>query len=345
MTAANQAGVVRTGESRLSTGRRAAPIIVLLLLAPVVVDVLFGAIQITTLVALVPTIPTYGCAALLIRGVVRTRRNRWPVIVLLGVAYAIAEECLIVQTSLAPLPGAHADYGRAAGVNWPYLIWALGYESVWSILLPIQLTELIFPRRRRDPWLGSRGLAIVGGVLVLGAVVAWHTWTRVVRPTLHEPSYAPPVTTLAIALGVVAVLVCASLWLPYGRLRADARDPTAPAPWLVGVLGLALGVPWFLLTVTLPALGAWALRLPAVIPIVAALVVAGIAALATAHWTASAGWTDSHRLALITGALVASMGIGFIENDIVGPMNLIGKIVLDLAALALLAVLSLRQRK
>jgi hypothetical protein len=50
-----------------------APGVFLLGCAPVVADLLFGAIQLSTIVALVPAIATYGCAALLIRGFARGR--------------------------------------------------------------------------------------------------------------------------------------------------------------------------------------------------------------------------------------------------------------------------------
>ena len=63
--------------------RHWAPIVSLLLLAPVIGEVLVGATRITTLFDLVPRIGTWGSAALLIREVVRrhggagTRRRDW----------------------------------------------------------------------------------------------------------------------------------------------------------------------------------------------------------------------------------------------------------------------------
>lgn len=57
------------------------------------------------------------------------------------------------------------------------------------------------------------------------------------------------------------------------------------------------------------------------------------------RWTSSPGWTDVHRLAAIAGALVASMGCGYVVNSFPSPVDLAGKSVLDLAALAWLAVL------
>ena len=149
-----------------SAGWRGAPVVALLLLSPVIGEVLFGATRISTLFVLIPQIGTWGCASLIIREVVRRRGGGWLAILLLGIALAVAEECVIQQTSLAPLVGADSQhlYGRALGVNWVYFLWALGYESVWIVVLPIQLTELIFPARRDEPWMGTLGLVISAGL-------------------------------------------------------------------------------------------------------------------------------------------------------------------------------------
>jgi hypothetical protein len=49
------------------------PALVLLLLAPAVAEVLFGATPVSNLGALLPDVAVYGCGALLIREVVRRR--------------------------------------------------------------------------------------------------------------------------------------------------------------------------------------------------------------------------------------------------------------------------------
>ncbi len=74
--------------------------------------------------------------------------------------FSVAEEFIIQQTSLAPLPfiGANAAYGRLWGVNWVYFLFLLGFESLWVVMVPVQITELCFPRHRHQPWLRKRGL-------------------------------------------------------------------------------------------------------------------------------------------------------------------------------------------
>jgi len=132
----------------------------LLLLAPVVAEVLSGATRISYLVVLIPEIMVWGCGALPIREIVLRWRGSWTSVLLLGLALSVAEEFIIQQTSIAPLPwlGSRTGYGRALGVNWVYFLYMLGYESVWVVLVPIHLTQLIFPERRNENWLRTRGL-------------------------------------------------------------------------------------------------------------------------------------------------------------------------------------------
>ena len=86
-----------------ATPRHMRAVVTLVFLSPVIAEVLYGSTHLTTLFLLIPQMAVYGCAALIIREVVRRRGGGWPSILLLGIAFSIAEECLILQTSLAPL--------------------------------------------------------------------------------------------------------------------------------------------------------------------------------------------------------------------------------------------------
>jgi hypothetical protein len=310
-----------------------APRLFLLLCAPVVVDLLFGATQASSIVALVPETLTYGCAALLVRGLARHRDAGWVTVIIWGVAFAVLAECLIVQTSLAPLTGPHAGWGRALGVNWPYLVWATGYESCWAIALPIQLTDLLFPAHRESPWPGRRGRLILAIVFVLGAIATWYNWTRITAPALtHQPPYQPPLLVLFIALTVAIGLGVLGTLLPRRRLRTSSR---APGPVFVGAAVSLAAALWFALLV--PEVDSGIAAIPAVFPIGAALLVAVAIGILLRRWSGTPGWTDRHRLAVVIGALTASMAAGFVANRF-GAVDLMVKAGLDVAALVGLAV-------
>src|SRR5580698_3440049 len=151
-----------TERAQLKPARHLAPAFTLIFLAPFIAEVLSGATRVSFLFAFVPELMMWGCGALLIREVVRRWGGGWTSILLLGLALAVFEECIVQQTSLAPLPwlAISADYGRRLGVNWIYFLFMLGYERVWVVVVPIQVTELIFPEWRAERWLRTGGMKI-----------------------------------------------------------------------------------------------------------------------------------------------------------------------------------------
>src|ERR1700727_178034 len=140
--------------------RYRGPIWTLLLLAPFIAEVLSGSTRLSFLFVLIPEVMVWGCGALLCRELVRRWRAGATSLLMLGLALSIAEEFIIQQTSIAPLPfpGANANFGRYYGVNWLYLLFMLGFESLWVVLVPVQVVELVFPDHREQPWLRKRGL-------------------------------------------------------------------------------------------------------------------------------------------------------------------------------------------
>jgi hypothetical protein len=324
---------VRSARSaRESQRAHVLPIITLLLLSPIIAEVLFGSTSLSTLYVLLPEIGTWGCGTLLIRGLVRSRHRGWVAILLLGIALALAEECLIQQTSLAPLVGvnpAHV-YGRILGVNWIYLLFQLGYESLWVVVVPIQLTELLFPSQRDDPWVGLRGRLIAGTVFVLAAFVAWYSWTQLARPAFHLPAYNPPLMVVGIALLIMGALGAVALALPPFTRATHTTERAALPPWLMGGVSFVFSLLWFVL---LDLAYNAAPTFPAVIAFVGGIAWAGAAWLVITRWSARRGWQDLHRLALVFGACVASMLAGFVLHVVVLPIDVIGKLVLNVIAL------------
>ena len=82
--------------------RRVAPAVALFFVAPFVAEFLLGNLPITLLGALVVLGPLYGGGALLIREVARRRGLGWGAILTLGLAYAVIEEALALQTLFNP---------------------------------------------------------------------------------------------------------------------------------------------------------------------------------------------------------------------------------------------------
>jgi hypothetical protein len=324
-----------------SRWQRTGPIVALLLLSPIISEVLYGATRISVIFVLVPEILTWGCGALIIRESVRRWNKGWPSMLLLGLALAVAEEWVIQQTSIAPLVGlAKHAYGRFWGVNWVYLLWALGYESVWVVLVPVQLTELLFPVRRKQPWLRTRGLVVASVVFVVGACMAWYGWTQRARVMIfHMPPYSPPPLCLATGVGAIVLLILAAYTVPSAHSRQKQFGQHAtPSPLLVGLIVTALGSPWAAFVLlgfgSLPAL-------PYSLALAAGLAWCGLTLLLLRRWTSASHWGDTHRFALVFGGILGCMLGGFVVFKVGGALRIdwIGKALLNAAAVAWLIMI------
>lgn len=316
-----------------------APALALIVLSPVIAEVLSGATRLSTIFALIPEMMVWGCGTLLIRETARRRGLGWSALLLMGLGLSIAEEFIIQQTSLAPLPWLRSasSYGRALGVNWIYFLFMLGFESVWVVLVPVQVTEFIFRGRRGEPWLRMRGLIVTAVVFILGSRIAWYGWMKRVRPMVfHVPPYHPPAVTILSGALAIIVLVMVSLNL---RPRRPSLAATPPAPGVVGAITFALGLPWYGIIILAFTSTSKLSALPFWIPMIVGIAWAGMVFFLIRRWSSSVGWRDAHRYALTFGAMLIPMVGGFAGSNLWPRIDLIGKSVLDVIAVLLLIAL------
>lgn len=191
-------------------------------------------------------------------------------------------------------------YGRVFNVNWFWACYVLGLHTVWSITIPLLLTEFLFPTLASRPWLGRVGLFLDAGVFLLICLMLW----RVFRSFTHFS--AEPLTLICTVLLVVVLVSLALFVVP--RLAAQPGSRKAPVPWLLWLLSLlaaALFSGMFLFLPTLPGV-------PSLLSILlyVALYVAMI--LLIGHWSTQREWNARHRLALTAGALIETMIFGFL---------------------------------
>jgi len=329
-------------ESTSSTAafqRFRGPIWTLLILSPVISEVLSGSTRLSVLFVLIPEVMTWGCGALLCRELVRRWRASAVSLLMLGLALAVAEEFIIQQTSLAPLPfpGANASYGRYLGVNWIYFLFMLGFESVWVVLVPVQVTELCFPALRSQPWLRKRGLIATSIVFLLGCRVAWYGWTQQALKRMGVPPDHPPLVTISLGFAAILLLILFAFLLRekghFGRL-ASRR---AANPWLVGIVVFIFGAAWwalmFLVFSPHPAASA-------PVTFAMSLLWAIVAFAVLTYFSASAGFADIHRWAATFGATVSSMIPAYISLAGWTRPDLIFKIVVNVAAVCAFVLLA-----
>jgi hypothetical protein len=311
----------------------------LLILAPVISEVLSGSTRLSILFVLIPEIMVWGGGALLARELVRRWRAGATSLLCLGLALSIAEEFIIQQTSIAPLPfaGANGDFARFGGINWLYLLFMLGFESVWVVLIPVQVTELIFPDHRNQPWLRATGFIATCIAFLIGSRIAWYGWTQQARPKLHAAPYHPPAALILIGLISIAALIFAA-WLLRGYGHSGHTASRQPAnPWLLGFKAFIFAAAWFAL-ITLafiphPSLAPW-------IPLTAGPIWALLAYILVRYWSAAHGWRDKHRFALSFGTILGCMAASDISSAGWTRIDLIGKLVFQFCAVVGLLLLT-----
>jgi hypothetical protein len=319
-----------------------APALTLMIIAPLLTEVLPGATRFSSIFVFPIEVCVWGGGALMIRYAVRRWKLGWLNMLFLAFALALAEECIIQQTSLAPLvirlKG--TTYARAFGINYVYLLWALIYEPTFVVFLSVYLVELIFPERRERRWISKGGFFAVIPLFLLGSLLAWFSWTHIARTKIFKmPVYDLPLVTAIISLALIAGLIY--LALSRSRNRPDSeRLPLRPlAPWALWIAGAIWAAPLFGLVLLAFGID------PAFPPLAAiggALVLLWAPLFFVPKWAAHPSWDHKHIYVLIFGVVFGSMAIGFLGFIGSPGADLNFKIITNIIAVILMIVLFMK---
>jgi MFS family permease len=286
----------------------------------------------------------WGGGPLLIRYIIRRWHLGWKSLLCLALALSIAEEFLIQQTSVAPMV-IHLKgviYARAFGINYVYLFWALIYESVSVVILPIYLTELIFPERKKDLWINKGGVIFFSSLFLLGSFAAWFTWTQIARvKVFHLSAYRPSLSLVAFAIIAIAFLIFLATRQFVKKTPPAKQRVKQPAPWLLIISG---GI-WSILLFGLVLLGFGIQPLFApIFAIIGALILAIAPLYFLPRWTINPGWDRMNTFSTIFGVMLGSMLITFVGFIDALPKDLYFKIIVDAIAIVSMIVLGLKTK-
>jgi hypothetical protein len=264
----------------------------------------------------------YGCGALLIREVVRRTGHGWATILVLGAAYGVLEPGVFDGSLFNPsFEGMDftAGYVPALGFSPYYLLhFAVGH-AVWSITIPIVLVEALTAGRRKTPWLGTVGLAVIALGYVLGGLL--------IQRAMRDSGDFHTSAAQAIGTGLgAAVLVLIAFRV--GRRSAGPAAEPAPRPLVVGIGAFVMSSIFFAMTEGWPGF-------------VASVLLLAVAAAVVARLSRRPGWQDRHRLALASGALFTYAWGGFVLTWLkyrMDPVSLVGNAVFALGAVVLVVV-------
>lgn len=281
---------------------RGWPVVVLAVLATTIPEILTGSTTLSIIGGLPVEMGLYGPGALVIREIVRRRGGGWPSMLILGAVYAAIEEGLLEPTWLTPQifpPNGH-PYGVAFGIFWPYAAFNIGLHSIWSMTLPILLTETIFHRRRHESWLGGVGISVAAVAFVFDAAFTWMFWRTVAMPRIYGVHAEIGLSRyLGVAL-FAAVLTLLGWWSTKWANGIAHAAGRAPSAWAVGPAAAAGALLWFGMN-SIPDPWLRHMPIPAILLSQCAIGVLGY--LLIREWSTREGWQDRHRLAVFAGAL------------------------------------------
>ena len=287
--------------------RKYLPALSLVLIAPLVAEILPGSAPITHPGVLPFIFLIYGPGALLIRDVVRVRSLSWTSILLFGAAYGILEEGIALESFFNPSLYNAASWGRVGSVNIVYVEAVIPIHAIWSAMVPILLTDSLFPTLRHVPYCGRLGRVLTGVWYVLGLLLLALLTRFSIAPGYH----AEPV--LIGLSGIAAlVLIIEALRAPNRPLKPFLFE-SPPCPWKIFVLSAGIALLWHFLLTGLwrlnPMFALWPFMLAPML-ISAFLLLAGYRY--SRHWVAMKGWTAQHWFSLAAGLVIAHSLFGTI---------------------------------
>ena len=281
--------------------RRLSPVLSLFFLAPLIAEYLLGSLPMS-LIGILPLMAfMYGSGAILIRDFVRGSGRGWASIVLLATAYGFIEEGLITQSLFNPdyLHLRLLDFGflPALGTGLPWLIFVISIHVIWSICVPIGLTETLFKGRREAPWLGGIGRTVFALLFLLGSVM-------VAGFSFKQGHFMATPAQLAMTGVVVLALIVAAVVWPKPQ---PARGGTAPHPVVLFLVSFISGSALQLIqhAAQNPLHWSW----PVCVASVLGLEILFVAYLM--RFTGGRVWSDLQRFSLMAGGMCVYIWVGF----------------------------------
>jgi len=233
---------------------RFLPALVLFLLAPAIGELLSGSsppAEFFTQFGFTMLVSLYGSGAVIVRELkVRWKKGVGSVL-LLGAAYGVLEEGLMVTSFFSPVwpdLGTMATYGRWLDVNWVWAEMLTIYHAVFSITIPILLVELAFPQRRSERWVGRK--LFIGLLIVLFAitVIGLFLFSTLMNYWTPAPQYL-----FGVALMLIFIMSAHRLPADWGQLGQKAL----PKPSVFWLVAAAIGFAFFLGFYSSPYLVPW----------------------------------------------------------------------------------------
>lgn len=270
------------------------PALALLFIAPIFGELFSGSSPLNEYVnplTFIPLSMLYGCGAIIARELTIRWKKEWLSLLLLGFAYGIFEEGIMVRSFFDPNwmdIGNLGTYGRVAGVNWVWTYHLIIFHALVSIAASIVFVEILYPERRRESWVTSRKWW-------------WANWILLILTLplgkLLTPYNAPDPWILLSWISIFALLGLARL-VP--GLNLPAREKPMSHPWRFFLLAF-LGTLGHHIFIYMGADGeAYSFLVALFLTVSLDIIVLWL----TLRWSSNFHkWDDRHRMSFLSGIL------------------------------------------
>jgi len=315
--------------------QRYLPAIVLFLLAPVCGELLSSSappVEFFNPLTFITLCLLYGGGAVLVRELAFRWRKGWVSILILGAAYGVIEEGLMVKSFFDPNwmdIGILGSYGRWLGVNWVWTVELTIYHAVISIGIPILITTLLFPERKGTAWVGRWFTIWIFVFFLLDVAFGF------LALTTYRPPVVPYLAAIVITIGLIV-------------LAKHIRNPLPSSSDLPVASGFKFGLAAFILTI-LFFTTAWVIPnfgLPPLLPILLFGFIVWAAGVWIWRLAGHGHWRTPQLAALASGALLFFIILApLVEMDKTRADDPRGMTVVGLVAMILLVLFNRRIQK
>jgi hypothetical protein len=306
--------------------RRFLPALVLFLLAPVCGELLSSSappVEFFNPLTFITLCLLYGGGAVLVRELAFRWRKGWVTILILGAAYGIIEEGLMVKSFFDPDwvdIGILGSYGRWLGVNWVWAVELMIYHAVISIGIPTLITTLLFPNRRDTAWVGKRLFVWIFVFFLLDVAFGFLALT----------TYRPPLVPYLVAMGLTVGLIM------FAKRIREPLQVTTDKPdisrFRFDLAAFILTILFFLTAWVLPNFGQ-----PPILPILLFGIIVWAGGLWIWRMSRRGNWRSPQMAALASGTLLFFILLApLVEMDKTRVDDPSGMTLVGLAALILL---------
>jgi hypothetical protein len=316
------------------------PALALYLLSPIVGELLSGSAppaEFFTPFGFTIMVLLYGGGAVTVRELKVRWRKGMGSLLLLGAAYGVLEEGLMVASFQNPHwqdIGILGVFGRWLGINWVWAVELTAYHAIVSITVPIMLVELAYPKRKNEPWLRGTWLKIVPLLLITDVVIGLFIFAMFT-------GFWPPIPQYIFLVCVTLILIFLAFRLPSEFARKGTHSMRKPRYYIFSTTLIAIicGAIFWILPNSLEFSFA-----PLLVVFLGLLVILGfISHLMSFNWIEA---SPLHTFAITVGVLVPFILFSFLQEfDKTRTDNTTGMAIVGLSFMFFLILLGRRLKK